>query len=151
MLTFCRCLTCLKQDVMYGLLYAALHHGDMIGHICMTDMTSLISFLLILFHSWAAVVVCQQNWVNNTTWNSLTNIFSVHLIQVGSFWVCSRIGVQKCPPPPHVLKICHTNPTMMKLSTAIPYLTKIQNIHKSRETSNKFCWHQYFFTKNQQL
>ena len=94
MLTFCRCLTCLKQDVMYSLLYAALHHGDMIGHICMTDMTSLISFLF-LFHSWAAFVVCQQNWVNNTTWNSLTNIFSVHLIQVGSFWVCSRIGVQK--------------------------------------------------------
>ena len=128
MLTFCRCLTCLKQDVMYGLLYAALHHGDMIGHICMTDMTSLISFLLILFHSWAAFVVYQQSWVNNTTWNSLLNIFSVHYIQVGSFWVCSRIGVQNSG-----------------------YLTKIQNIHKLRETPNKFCWHQYFFTKNQQL
>ena len=128
MLTFCRCLTCLKQDALYGLLYAALHRGHMIGHICMTDMTSLISFLLILFHSWAAFVVYQQSWVNNTTWNSLLNIFSVHSIQVGSFWVCSRIGVQNSG-----------------------YLTKIQNIHKLRETPNKFCRHQYFFTKNQQL
>ena len=48
-------------------------------------------------------------------------------------------GAKMPPPSPPVLKICHTNPTMMKLSTAIPYLTKIQNIHKSRETSNKFC------------
>ena len=43
------------------------------------------------------------------------------------------------PPPPTVPKICHTYPTTMKLNTAIPYLTKIQNIHKARETPNKFC------------
>ena len=55
------------------------------------------------------------------------------------FWVYSRIGVQKCPPAPSVPKICHTYPTMTKLSTAIPYLTKIRNIYKSRETPNKFC------------
>ena len=110
-----------------------------IAHICMTDMTSLISFLLILFHYWAAFVVYQQNWVNNTTptWNSLTNIFSVNHIQVGSFQDCSRIEVQKCPRP----KICHTYPTMMKLSTVIPYLTKIQNKYKSRDTPIKICWH----------
>ena len=30
--------------------------------------------------------------------------FSVHHIHIGSFWVCSRIGVQKCPPPPPSLK-----------------------------------------------
>ena len=42
-------------------------------------------------------------------------------------------------PPPPVPKICHTYPTMVKLSTAIPYLTKIRNIHKSRETPNMFC------------
>ena len=119
-----------------------------IEHICMTDMTSLIPFRLILFHYRAAFVVYQQNQVNNTTWNSLKNIFSVNHIQVGSFWGCSRIGVQKCPLP----KICHTYPTMMKLyarnfSTVIPYLTKIQNIYKSRDKPIKFCWHQYFFTK----
>ena len=95
-----------------------------IAHICMTDMRSLISFFLILFHYWAAFVVYQQNWVNNTTstWNSLTNIFSINHIQVGSFQDCSRIELQKCPRP----KICHTYPTMMKLSKVIPYLRKFK-------------------------
>ena len=88
--------------------------------------------------------------LNCFPWNSLSNIFSVNHIQVGSFQGCSRIGVRKCPPPP-LPKICHTYPTMMKLSTVIPYLTKIQNIYKSRGTPITFCWHQYFFTKNQQL
>ena len=31
-------------------------------------------------------------------------------------------------------KICHTNPTMVKLGTAILYLKEIQNISKSRDT-----------------
>ena len=70
-----------------------------VAHICMTDMTSLISFFLILFHYWAALVVYQQNRVNSTTSNPLTNIFFVNHIQNGSFWGCSCIGVQKCPPP----------------------------------------------------
>ena len=69
-----------------------------IAHICMTDLTSLIFFLLILFHYWGAIVVYQQNCVNNTSWNSLTNIFSVNHIQVGSFLGCSRIGDAKMPP-----------------------------------------------------
>ena len=69
-----------------------------IAHICMTDLTSLIFFLLILFHYWGAIVVYQQNCVNNTSWNSLTNIFSVNDIQVGSFLGCSRIGDAKMPP-----------------------------------------------------
>ena len=47
----------------------------------------------------------------------------------------------KSPPLP---KISQTNPTMMKLGTIIPYLKKIQNIYESRETSPRFCWHQYF-------
>ena len=105
-----------------------------IAHICITDMTSLISFLLILFYHWAAFVVYQQNWVNNTTWNSLTSVFSVNHIQVGCFRGCSRIGMQRCPLP----KIYHTYPTMMKLSTVILYLTKIQNIYKSRDTPIRF-------------
>ena len=93
-----------------------------IAHICMTD------------DYWAAFVVYQQNWVNNTTWNSLTSIFSVNHIQVGCFRGCSRIGMQRCPLP----KIYHTYPTMMKLSTVILYLTKIQNIYKSRDTPIRF-------------
>ena len=110
-----------------------------IVHICMAHMTSLISFLLILFHYWAAFVVYQQNSVNNTNWNYLTNIFSVNHIRIGSFRDCSQIGVQKSFPLP---KICHAYVTkMMKLSTIISYLTKIQNIYKSRDTPIKFCWH----------
>ena len=54
-------------------------------------------------------------------------------------------GCRNAPSP--LLKICHTYPKMIKLSTVIPYLTKIQNIYKSRDIPIKFCWHQYFFTK----
>ena len=38
-----------------------------------------------------------------------------------------------------LLKIGHTYPTMMKLGTDIPYLRKIQKMHKSRDTSLEFC------------
>ena len=124
-LRFCRCLTCLKQDVLYGLLYAALHKSAWQVWLLM------ISFLPILVHYWAAFVVYQQNWVNITTWISLANIFFVNHIQIGSLRGCSRIGMQKCPPP--LPKICHTYPTMMKFNTVITYLTKIQNIYKSRD------------------
>ena len=43
-------------------------------------------------------------------------------------------GVKNVPLP----KICHTYPTMMKLSTVIPYLKKIQNIYESRDTPPDF-------------
>ena len=76
--------------------------------------------------------------------------FFVNHIQVVSFRGCSRIGVQKFPLPSFT-KICHTHPTMMKLSAITLYLTKIQNIFKLCDTPIKFGWHQYFFTKNQQL
>ena len=52
---------------------------------------------------------------------------------------------------PLLLKICHTYPTMMKLGTVIPYPKKIQKIYKSRDTPLEFCWHQHFFTANQQI
>ena len=57
-------------------------------------------------------------------------------------------GGAKRPPLP---KICHTYPTMIKLCTVTPYLKKIQNKCKSRHTPLEFCWHQYFFTGNQQI
>ena len=44
----------------------------------------------------------------------------------GAFW----------PPPP---KIRHTYPSMIKLGAVIPYLTKIQKMYKSRDTSLEFC------------
>ena len=36
-------------------------------------------------------------------------------------------------------KICHTDPTMVKLGTVIPYLKKIQKIYESRDTPLEFC------------
>ena len=48
-------------------------------------------------------------------------------------------------------RIRHTNPTMMKLGTVIPYLKKIQKMYKSRDTPLGFCWHQHFFTGIQQI
>ena len=39
---------------------------------------------------------------------------------------------------------------IMKLGTVIPYLKKIKKIYESRDTHPEFCWHQYFFTGNQQ-
>ena len=118
-----------------------------ISHICMTDMTSLISFLLILFHYWAAFVVYQLSWANNTTWISLANIFLLIIFRLGLFGLLTDQGAKISPTP----KICHTYPTMMKVSKVTPYLTKIQNIYKSHDTPIKFYWHQYFFAKNQQL
>ena len=56
----------------------------------------------------------------------------------GAFW----------PPLP---KIRHTYFTMMKLGTVIPYPRKIQKMYKSRDTSLEFCWHEHFFTGNQQI
>ena len=41
--------------------------------------------------------------------------------------------------PPCLHKIRHTNPTMMKLGTVIPYLGKFQKMRKSRDTPLGFC------------
>ena len=49
-------------------------------------------------------------------------------IHNGLFWGCSWMGGAKKAPPP---KIYHTYPTIMKLSTVIPYLKKIQK-HMNR-------------------
>ena len=79
----------------------------------------------------------------------------VHLSQSASnpiqnrhFRGCSWMGEAKKAPLP---KICHTYPAMMKHGTVIPYLNKIQKIFESRDISSKFCWHQHFFTGNQQI
>ena len=57
------------------------------------------------------------------------------------------VGGGKVPLP----KICHTYLTMMKLGTVIPYLKEIQSIYESRDAPLEFCWHQNFFTRNQQI
>ena len=70
-------------------------------------------------------------------------------IQDGLFRDCStmRRGAAKRPPLP---KICHTYHTMMKLgSYTLP--KEDRKIYESRDTLLEFCWHQYFFTGNQQI
>ena len=69
-------------------------------------------------------------------------------IQDGRFRGCSRMGGANSPSLP---KICHTYPTVMRLGTAIHYLKKIQKIYESRDMPTDFCWHQHFFTGNQQV
>ena len=56
-------------------------------------------------------------------------------------------GSKRTPLP----KISHTYPTMMKPGRFISYLKKIQNIYESHDTPREFCWHQHFFTGNQQI
>ena len=78
-------------------------------------------------------------------WNFLVSAYyllanqriSLKPIQDGPFRGCLRIGGgegQKAP----LSKICHTYPTLMKLGAVIPYLKKIQKIHKSRDTPIEF-------------
>ena len=67
---------------------------------------------------------------------------------MGFFGAAHGWGGPKRPPLP---KICHTYPTTIKLGTVIPYLKKIQKIYESCDTPLEFCWHQHFFTENQQI
>ena len=84
----------------------------------------------------------------HSNFSGKNDVISLNPIQDGLFWGCSRMGEdggggwQKGPPLP---KICYTFPTMMKLGTLIPYLEKIENIYKSRDTPflleiSKFCY-----------
>ena len=62
-------------------------------------------------------------------------IFFLNLMQDGLFRGCSRMGGGR----PHVPKICHTYPTMMKLGILILYAKKIQKIYESCDTAPEFC------------
>ena len=58
-------------------------------------------------------------------------------IQDRHFGGCLQMwGKQKGPPFP---KICHTYPTMMKLSEFIPDLKKIKKIYESHDKPSEFC------------
>ena len=74
-------------------------------------------------------------------------ITTLTLFRMGLFGTAQGWGRQKAPLP----EICHTYPTMMKPGTVIPYLKKIKKIYESCDTPLEFCWHQHFFTGNQQM
>ena len=85
--------------------------------------------------------------MNNSSINLLFNP-----IQDGPFLWCSLSGeggggLKRRSLP----KICHTYPTMMELATVTLYLKKIWKIYESHDTPIDFCWHQHFFTGNQQI
>ena len=91
-------------------------------------------------------------YISKIEWTILLQIpwqilFLLTIFRTGLFGAGHGSGWKNVPH----YEICQTYPTMMKLSTIITYLTKIQNIYKSRDIPIKFCWHLYFFTKNQQL
>ena len=64
------------------------------------------------------------------------------------FLTLSRMDIFEAAP---IFDICHRYHTMMKLGTVIPYLKKTQKIYESRDTPPELCWHQHFFTGNQQI
>ena len=72
------------------------------------------------------------------------------LFRMGIFGADHRWWEEKGPVI-HILHWWKTYPTMMELGTVIPYLKKIQKIYESRDTPPEFCWHQHFFTENQQI
>ena len=70
------------------------------------------------------------------------------LFRIGFFGAAHGWGGAFWSPLP---KIPHTYPTMMKLGTIISYLRKIHKMYKPRDISLEFCWHQHFFSRNQQI
>ena len=103
-------------------------------------------------------IVCQvDGWQNIFKLNCKTHFLHVFwkkefpvltLFRVGFFRAAHGWGGGLFGSLP---KICHIYPTMMKLDIVIPYQSKIQKIWKLRGTSPEFCWHQHFFTRNQQI
>ena len=56
--------------------------------------------------------------------NRKVSLISLTLFRMGFFWATHGWGGEGDTKKPPSLKICHTNPTMMKLGTVIPYLRR---------------------------
>ena len=74
--------------------------------------------------------------------------FFLTLFRMGIFGALHVWGGAKKVTLP---KMCHTYLAITKLDTVIPDLREIPKIYKSRDTSLKFCWYQYFLSGNQQI
>ena len=88
---------------------------------------------ILLYSSWLLDIYFLEICISPLT------LFRMVIFGAAQRWGCG--GGKKSP----LLKICHTYPAMMKLSTVIPYLKKIPKLYKSRDTPPEFCWHQHFF------
>ena len=78
----------------------------------------------------------------------LRRVKTLSLFRIDFFVSFHGWGGAKRPSLP---KICRTYPTMMRHGTVIPYLKKFQKLYESPDTPFEFCWHQHFFTGNQQI
>ena len=101
--------------------------------------------LITVFWSWGFWLICKNRSDKSIQWILIIRILGI--FRMGLFWAAHRWGWQKAPFP----KICHTYPTIMKLGTVIPYLKKIHKMYESSDAPLEFCWHQNFFTRNQQI
>ena len=79
-LRFCRCFAFVKQNALYDLLYAALQ----------TSAWHMWQIWFLFFWFYLLLSCCRGMLAES----------SKHYFFPGSFWGCSRIGVQKCPLPP---------------------------------------------------
>ena len=71
------------------------------------------------------------------------------LSRMGLFQGCLRIeGSKKAPPHPKICDIFSYNNETWDDYTL---LNEFQKMYKSRDRLLEFCWHQHFFTGNQQL
>ena len=116
-------------------------------------LTLLIIKLKLLFGSIRSssaqitIKLCNTNGNNGNNESIFATILT--LFRMGFFGAAHGWGGGLKKPPP-LPKICHTNPTMIKLGTVIPYPKRIQKMYESRDTPLEICWYQHFFTGNQQ-
>ena len=70
------------------------------------------------------------------------DLVSINPIQDGLFQGCSRMGRGQKGPP-----------SLKSVTQILQWWNpkKIQKIYESRDTALEFCWHQHFFTRNQQI
>ena len=88
----------------------------------------------------------NYGYLQSVVWKALDDF---NPIDNGPFFTRPLMDWEAIKAP--LAKTCFTYPTMMTLGTVISYPKKIQKIQKSRDAALEFCWHQHFFTENQQI
>ena len=98
--------------------------------------------------SYPSIWEVNHLWMNEflALKNVFLTLFRMDFLRASHRWL-GEGGAKGFPLP----KICHTYPAMMNLGTVIPYLRRICKIYESRDTTLEFCWHQHFYTENQQI
>ena len=116
-------------------------------HNCLKMLYFKRFYMFEIFHTkstYVCIFVCAYNRQQRKCYVFVNYHVSVSF-QLYSRWAfseCSRTGQEHKSPLP---KICHTNPTMIKLGTVIPYLKKIQEIYESCSTSHWILLTSAFF------